>query len=108
MVRRVLTCQNETDIGGDPDMSQSIRAIYNRGRLRLLDPVDLAEGQVIQLKIVSDKERALAALADLLVEMPRQLLDQVDEEALAKEIEEGFRGQPPLSETIIEERREGP
>jgi hypothetical protein len=34
--------------------------------------------------------------------------EQVDEEALAREIEEGFQGQPPLSDTIIEERRNGP
>jgi hypothetical protein len=32
----------------------------------------------------------------------------IDEEALMLEIEEGFRGQPLLSDTIIEERREGP
>lgn len=89
-------------------MSQPIRAIYNKGQLRLLEPVDLTEGQEIQLTILSDEERVRAALGDLLVEIPDQMGEDIDEEALAREIEEGFRGQPPLSDTIIEERREGP
>jgi len=42
------------------------------------------------------------------VQMPDPTDDDFDEEAVAREIEEAFRGQPPLSETIIEERREGP
>jgi hypothetical protein len=49
-----------------------------------------------------------AALADILVQMPDPTDDDFDEEALAREVEEGFRGVPPLSEAIIEERREGP
>jgi predicted DNA-binding antitoxin AbrB/MazE fold protein len=83
-------------------MSQPIRAVYNNGQLRLLDPVNLSEGEQIQLMILSDKERVDAALGDLLVEIPEP------EDAFAREIEEGFRGQSPLSDTIIEERREGP
>ena len=35
-------------------------------------------------------------------------LEDVNEEALARQVEAGFRGQPPLSETILEERRAGP
>lgn len=89
-------------------MSQPIRAVYSEGQLRLLDPVDLSEGEEIQLMILSDEERVLAALGDLLVEIPDPMGEDVDEDALAHEIEEGFRGQPPLSDTIIEERREGP
>jgi predicted DNA-binding antitoxin AbrB/MazE fold protein len=89
-------------------MSQSVRAIYNQGSLRLLEPVDLAEGQEIRVVILSERERIRAALGDLLVQYPEVPDDDFDEEALAREIEEAFRGQPPLSETIIEERREGP
>jgi predicted DNA-binding antitoxin AbrB/MazE fold protein len=89
-------------------MSQAIRAIYTDGQLHLLDPVVLNEGQQVQLVILSDEERVLAALGDLLVEVPDLTDENIDEAALMREIEEGFRGQSPLSETIIEERREGP
>jgi len=89
-------------------MVQILRAVYEQGHLRLLDPVDLKEGQEIHVMIMSERELARAALADLLVQMPDPTDDDFDEEAVAREIEEAFRGQPPLSETIIEERREGP
>jgi predicted DNA-binding antitoxin AbrB/MazE fold protein len=88
--------------------SQPIRAIYSQGQLRLLDPVPLSEGEEIQFRILSDEERVVTALGDLLVEAADSTDEELDEEALACEIEEAFRGQPPLSETIIEERREGP
>jgi predicted DNA-binding antitoxin AbrB/MazE fold protein len=89
-------------------MSQPIRAVYSEGRLRLLDPVDLSEGQEIQLTILSDKDRVRAALGDLLMEIPDPSDEDIDEDALVREIEIGFQGQPPLSDVIIEERREGP
>ena len=89
-------------------MSQPIRAVHHQGHLRLIDPVDLSEGQEIQVVILSDRDRARAALGDLLVEFPDPTGEDIDEEALLREIKEAFRGQPPLSETIIEERREGP
>ena len=89
-------------------MSQSVRAVYSDGQLRLLDPVELSEGQEIQLVILSARDTMRAALADLLVQFPETPADDVDEEALMREIREAFRGQPPLSDTIIEERREGP
>lgn len=82
-----------------------IRAVYNDGQLRLLDPVELSEGEEIQLMILSDEERVIAALGDLLVKVPDPA-DNVDEEALAREVEEGFR--TPLSDAIIEERRRSP
>lgn len=89
-------------------MSRPIRATYHHGHLRLLDPVDLAEGQEIHMVILSARDRARAALSDLLAEVPGQPDEELDEAALLKEIEEEFRGQPTLSETIIEERRTGP
>ena len=88
-------------------MSQPIRAIYNGGQLRLLEPVNLAEGQEIQVVILSNREQVRAALGDLLVEIP-DIAQDIDEASLAQEIENGFRGQSPLSESIIQERREGP
>jgi|MTBAKSStandDraft_2_1061841.scaffolds.fasta_scaffold19130_3 predicted DNA-binding antitoxin AbrB/MazE fold protein len=89
-------------------MSQAIRAIYREGQLRLLDPVNLSEGEEIQLMILSADERVTTALGDLLVEIADPLAGDIDEAVLAREIEEGFRGQSPLSDTILEERREGP
>ncbi len=90
-------------------MSQPIRAIYEHGQLRLLDTVDLSEGQEIHLLILSERESVHAALSDLLVQVMDSSTDEViDEEALMREIETGFRGLPPLSESMIKERREGP
>jgi predicted DNA-binding antitoxin AbrB/MazE fold protein len=90
-------------------MTTPIRAVYEDGRLRPLQPVDLAEGQEIELVILTERERATAALGELLVQVPdADNEEDIDEEALLREIEEAFRGQPPLSETLIEERREGP
>jgi predicted DNA-binding antitoxin AbrB/MazE fold protein len=62
-------------------MTISVRAVFENGTLRLLKSIDLVEGQEIEVVIITEQERA---------------------------IEDAFRGQRPLSETIIEERREGP
>jgi predicted DNA-binding antitoxin AbrB/MazE fold protein len=89
-------------------MSQPIRAVYKGGQLWLLDPVQLTEGQEIRVLILSEEDRARAALGDLVVPCSAPTEEDIDEEALVRKVEEGFRGQPPLSETILEERREGP
>ena len=88
-------------------MSQPIRAVYKGGQLWLLEPVHLTEGQEIRVLILSEEDRVRAALGDLVVPYSASTEENVDEEALVREVE-GFRGQPPLSETILEERREGP
>lgn len=89
-------------------MIQTIRAIYESGQLRLLDPVELAEGQQVSIAILSDREAVRSALGSLLISVDTSADKSVAEDALMREIEAGFRGQPPLSEAIIEERREGP
>ena len=89
-------------------MSPPIRAVYKGGQLWLLDPVHLIEGQEIRVIILSEEDRVRAALGDLVVPLSTPAAEDVDEEALAREVEVGFRGQPPLSETILEERRTGP
>jgi len=89
-------------------MSQPIRAVYKDGWLWLLDPVHLTEGQEIRVLILSEEDRVRAALGDLVVPFSTPAEEDVDEEALAREVEAGFRGQPPLSDTILEERRAGP
>jgi predicted DNA-binding antitoxin AbrB/MazE fold protein len=91
-----------------PVMSQPIRAVYKGGQLWLLDPVHLREGQEIRVLILSEEDRVRAALGDLVVPYSAPTEEDVDEEALVREVEEGFCGQPPLSDAILEERREGP
>lgn len=89
-------------------MTTPIRAVYEDGKLRPLQPVDLAEGQEIELVILTERARAIAALGDLLVQVADAANEEdIDEEALLKEIDEAYKG-PPISEAIIEERREGP
>jgi predicted DNA-binding antitoxin AbrB/MazE fold protein len=89
---------------------QPIRAIYEHGHLRLLDPVDLTEGQEIQLMIVSERELVRAALADILVHFDSSAEEDelIDEDALMAEIDAATKGIPPISDAIIEERQEGP
>ena len=91
-------------------MLQAIRAVYESGHLRLLDPVELAEGQQVKVVIqpIDEAEAVRAALGDS-VRWPELKGDEpdIDEEALMKIIEEGFKGTRPLSEIIIEERSEG-
>lgn len=89
-------------------MSRPIRAIYSRGRLRLLDPVSLSEGQEVQLVILSEEEREHSTLEDMVVDVREMEGEEIDEEALIREIEAAFRGQASLSSDIIEERRHGP
>ena len=91
-------------------MVQPLRAVYEQGRLRLIDPVDLAEGQEIQLVIVSERERARMVLGDILVrDDSNVVLDETaDEPALVTEIDAAMRGKPAISDAILDERREGP
>jgi len=88
-------------------MSQPIRAVYQNGQIQLLEPVDLVEGQEIQLVILSDREQVISALGDLVVKVTPSDDETMDEEALLHEVNEAFRGLPSLSNIIIEERREG-
>lgn len=44
-------------------------AVYHDGHLQLLDPMDLSEGQRVQVTIMSERDEVKAALGDLLVEM---------------------------------------
>jgi predicted DNA-binding antitoxin AbrB/MazE fold protein len=90
------------------DMADAVRAVYENGRLRLLDAVDLSDGQEVQLVIVSERTQVQSALGDLMLEMAEAPEKDVDEAALLREIENSFRGQSPLSKTIIDERQEGP
>lgn len=88
-------------------MGTPIRAIYEKGHLRLLDPVDLAEGQEVHVEILSERERVIQALGDLIARQPEVEMDTSEDDLPAQaEIDEALRGTRPLSEIIIEERQE--
>jgi predicted DNA-binding antitoxin AbrB/MazE fold protein len=87
---------------------QALRAVYEQGRLRFLEPVNLAEGQEIQVVILSERERVQSALENELVHYGAQPDDDVDEAALQAEIDAVMQGKPSVSDAIIDERREGP
>jgi predicted DNA-binding antitoxin AbrB/MazE fold protein len=90
----------------------AVRAIYEHGHLRLLEPLDLVEGQQVEVVVHIPNEDDLfhMALADLVDQWPdanAAVGEIIDEEALQQEVDEATRGIPPISEAIIEERREG-
>lgn len=87
----------------------AIRAVYEDGRLRLIDPVELAEGQEIRLLILPERDLVRDALGDLVVQNPSDDDgDKIDEAALLREIDAATQGIPPVSDAILEERQEGP
>jgi predicted DNA-binding antitoxin AbrB/MazE fold protein len=88
-------------------MQNRIRAIYQHGQLRLLEDVDLVDGQEVELVILDQREQVRAALSDLLVNQSEETAEPLNEDALQREIDADFEGQPPLSEAIIEERKSG-
>lgn len=83
-----------------------VRAIYQNGNLQLLDDVELKEGQEVQLHIVEKQITTRELLGDLLATFDFDVED-FDEEATQKDLDEAMAGKRPLSEIIIEERREG-
>ena len=90
----------------------AVKAVYEHGHLRLLEPLDLVEGQQVEIvvHVPSEDDLLRAALADLNVQWPKPnayVGELLDEEALQNEIDEATRGIPSISEAIIEERREG-
>lgn len=102
-------------------MTQPIRAIYEDGHLRLLDPVELTEGEQVEVTIqqqpaplmpappLTADEKFRAALGDSVrFPPPRAAHSDLDTGALQQELDDALKGLPPVSEYIIRERREGP
>ena len=83
-----------------------LRAIYQDGNLHLLDKVDLEEGQEIQLQIVPKPNTTRELIGDLLATFDVEMED-IDEEALQNNVDKMMANKRPLSEIIIEERRDG-
>ena len=89
-------------------MAEIIRAVYEHGQLRPLDPLALTDGQEIRLAILSEREQARSALADMLAPVNAEAADEMDEAALAATIDAALQGTPPVSEVLLAERLEGP
>lgn len=85
-----------------------IRAIYEHGQLRPLDPVRLSEGQEIRMAILSEQEQVRAALAAILAPVETHADQDLDEAALFAMIDSLLQGAVSVSDAILEERREGP
>jgi predicted DNA-binding antitoxin AbrB/MazE fold protein len=85
-------------------MTAPIRAVYENGTLRLLMPVDLEEGQEVQIAIVPIGDPLVAALGDLVVKYAPIDLPEIDETALQREIDLACVNKPSVSEAILEER----
>jgi predicted DNA-binding antitoxin AbrB/MazE fold protein len=90
-------------------MTQRIRAIYHDGQLRLLEPVNLAEGAEVTVSItlpMSEDEVMRQALGDSVQWHDPDYDDNAWVEDMADEIDRAFQGEPPLSQIIIEDRGE--
>jgi len=93
-------------------MAQPIRAVYEKGQLRPLDPVDLSDGQRVRIIIAPEESAAptpqeIAArlrLAGLLVDVdiPADAVELSSEERLA--VGALFLGDRPLEDLIDEDR----
>ncbi len=89
-------------------MAEIIRAIYEHGRLRPLDPVSLTDSQEIRLALLTEREQVRLAITDLLVVPGAEPTDNLDESALGAWLDAELQGTGSVSEAILEERREGP
>lgn len=89
-------------------MALVVRAVVEDGQLKLLDPVDLPEGQQLRLQIetLSEEDAIRAALGDSVRWHDPNYNEDEWVEGEAQAIEDAFRGLRPLSEIIIEERNE--
>lgn len=88
-------------------VAQPIRAVYEHRQLRLLDPVDWAEGQKVQITAISERERGRTALKDVAMKynVAPKIDTEIDEVALLAQITADMQGKLSISDAIIEERR---
>ena len=89
-------------------MAEIIRAVYEHGQLRPLEPLALTDGQEIRLAILSQQEQARSAVADMLAPVNAEPAEELDEAAMVATIDAALQGTPPVSEVLLAERREGP
>jgi predicted DNA-binding antitoxin AbrB/MazE fold protein len=84
----------------------SVRAVYRDGKFQPLDHVDLQDGQEVQLQIVEKPTSIQVMIEDMLTHFEPDD-SEIDEEAILQELDRVLAGKRPLSEIIIEERRQG-
>ena len=75
---------------------------------QIAEEEEILTGTTYEVWSPYDSPDAAAILMDMLIDMPEISDNDAFETALLAEIESYFRGQPPLSETIIEERQTDP
>jgi len=89
-----------------------VKAIYEGGKFRLLEPVHLSEGQTVTIDILpetahpNEAEAIRAALGNLVRWSDPSYDENAWVEDMADEIDKTFQGNPPLSEIIIQDRGE--
>lgn len=90
-----------------------VRAIYEHGSLRLLDPVDLEEGEQVKVVVqptnaIDDEEAKIrAALADMNIQYPDPnavIEDLLDDEEMYALLDAELKDAPSSSQYIIDQR----
>lgn len=89
-------------------MVEIIRAVYEQGQLRPLDPLALTDGQEIRLAVLSEREQVRAALADLVAPIGADQTQEVNETAMLAAIDAALQCTPSVSDAVLDERRAGP
>jgi predicted DNA-binding antitoxin AbrB/MazE fold protein len=87
-------------------MALKIRAVYQDGEIKLLDPVELQEGQQMTISVepVNEHEKLKAIFGDMVIWPDTSDDSDAWVEDMADEIDRAFQGDPPLSQYIIEDR----
>lgn len=90
-------------------MALVVRAVVEDGQLKLLDPVDLPEGQQLRLQIetLSEEDAIRAALGDSVIWPDTSDDSDAWLEDIAGELAKALSKGRSLSEIIIEERESG-
>jgi predicted DNA-binding antitoxin AbrB/MazE fold protein len=83
-----------------------LRAVYRDGKFHPFETVDLPDGEVVQIQIVEKDTSLQELIGDMLSHFDSDESD-LDEEAILQSLDQALAGKRPLSEIILEERREG-
>ena len=89
-------------------MALKIRAVVQDGQIRLLDPVELREGQELTISVDNayEQDTLRTILGDTVIWPDTSDDSDAWVEDMAEEIDRAFQGDPPLSQIIIEDRGE--
>jgi predicted DNA-binding antitoxin AbrB/MazE fold protein len=89
-------------------MTLTIPAIYHDGQLRLLQSVNLRDGQQVEVSIeVTDEREILKGILGDLVTWSNPADDsEAWVETMADELDRAYQGETPLSQIVIDDRGE--